>query len=180
MIVILMGVTGSGKTTVGQALAQATSWSFADADDFHSDANKQKMSAGIPLNDQDRAPWLESLHQQLLQWTHANANAILACSALKQAYRKELMQGLPEGTVRWVYLTGPSELIRERLEGRQHHYMPPSLLPSQLATLEPPADAIQVSVAQPVAQMVHVILTALKIKPKLSRASDSRAMLEKN
>ncbi|MGC1783744.1 MAG: gluconokinase [Acidobacteriaceae bacterium] len=161
MIVILMGVTGTGKTTVGHALAQATGWQFADADDFHSQANRAKMHAGIPLDDADRAPWLRSLHDQIAAWVHNNANAILACSALKESYRATLTAGMPQNSVRFIYLTGPESVIRTRLEARTGHYMPPSLLPSQLATLEPPKDAIEISVVPPVAQIVQQILSEL-------------------
>lgn len=166
MIVILMGVTGTGKTTVGHALAQATGWVFADADDFHSEANKEKMHSGVPLTDADRASWLAALHRQIVQWADQNQNAILACSALRQSYRDTLAQGLPADAVRWVYLTGPAELIRQRLQARHGHYMPVSLLPSQLATLEPPQDAIRIEVKQPIPTMVREILVALQFSPR--------------
>jgi gluconokinase len=156
-----MGVTGTGKTTVGRALAEATGWQFADADDFHSDANKAKMHASIPLNDADRAPWLRDLHAQIETWLKANVNAILACSALKDSYRATLIANTPQNSVRFVYLTGPESVIRQRMEARTGHYMPPSLLPSQLATLEPPKDAIEVSIVPPVAEIVQNILSEL-------------------
>jgi gluconokinase len=161
VIVILMGVTGTGKTTVGRALAQATGWQFADADDFHSEANRTKMHASIPLTDTDREPWLRSLHEQMASWFHEGANAILACSALKESYRITLAAGLPLDFVRFVYLTGPASVIRERLENRRGHYMPPSLLPSQIAALEPPNNAIEVSIEQTVPAMVQQIIGAL-------------------
>jgi len=153
MVVVLMGVTGTGKTTVGEALAARTGWPFADADDFHSAANRAKMHAGIPLTDEDRAPWLESLHRQIVGWLQSGVNGILACSALKESYRTELTDGTGPRAVRFVFLTGPPELIR--------HYMPESLLPSQLATLEPPHDAIEISIDQTVPAMVDQILSAL-------------------
>lgn len=161
MIVILMGVTGTGKTTVGLALAQVTGWPFADADDFHSAANKAKMRAGIPLTDEDRAPWLVSLHDQIVQWANAGTDAILACSALKESYRIEMAQNVPAKSISWIYLTGSECLIRQRMEARQGHYMPVSLLPSQIATLEPPKNAIEISIAQTVPEVVHAILSAL-------------------
>lgn len=161
MVVVLMGVTGTGKTTVGEALAARTAWPFADADDFHSAANRAKMHAGIPLTDEDRAPWLQSLHQQIVTWLRDGGNGILACSALKKSYRTELTAGTAGGSVRFVFLTGPPELIRQRMEARHGHYMPESLLPSQLATLEPPQDAIEISIAQTVPAMVDQILNAL-------------------
>lgn len=161
MIVVLMGVSGTGKSTVGRALAAATGWQFADADDFHSEANKAKMRAGIPLNDADRAPWLRDLHDQVEKWIHDGTTAILACSALKDSYRTALTADTPPGSVRLVFLTGPEELIRKRIEARTGHYMPASLLASQIATLEPPRDAIEISVAQTVPAMVAEIRSAL-------------------
>lgn len=157
-----MGVTGTGKTTVGRALAQATGWQFADADDFHSEANKAKMHAGIPLTDEDREPWLRSLHEQIADWHGNHINGILACSALKESYRATLMAGIPQDSIRLIYLTGPASVIQERLEARKGHYMPPSLLPSQIATLEPPRNAIEVSITQTVPAMVQQILGALQ------------------
>jgi gluconokinase len=162
VIVILMGVTGTGKSTVGLALAQSTGWQFADADDFHSQANRDKMRAGIPLTDEDRVPWLQSLHEQIAKWNREGANGILACSALRESYRATLTDGIPADSIRIVYLTGPASVILERLEARQGHYMPPSLLPSQLATLEPPKDAIEISITQTVPAMVQQILGELK------------------
>jgi gluconokinase len=161
MVVVLMGVTGTGKTTVGEALAAQSGWPFADADDFHSAANRAKMHAGIPLTDEDREPWLQSLHQQILTWLHNGVNGILACSALKDSYRTELTAGTGPRAVRFVFLSGPPELIRQRMEARHGHYMPESLLPSQLTTLEPPHDAIEVSIDQTVPAMVDQILSAL-------------------
>lgn len=161
MVVVLMGVTGTGKTTVGKALTQRTGWPFADADDFHSAANRAKMHAGIPLTDEDREQWLRSLHDQIATWLRDGIHGILACSALKEAYRTALTEGAPQGSVGFVFLTGPASLIRERMEARHGHYMPESLLPSQLAILEPPRDAIEVSIAQTVPAMVQQILSAL-------------------
>ena len=160
MVVVLMGVTGTGKTTVGEALAARTGWPFADADDFHSAANRAKMHAGIPLTDEDREPWLQSLHQQIVTWLGDGVN-ILACSALEESYRTELTSGTGPRSVRFVFLTGPPELIRQRMEARHGHYMPESLLPSQLATLEQPQDAMEISIDQTVPAMVDQILSAL-------------------
>ena len=161
MVVVLMGVTGTGKTTVGEALSARTGWPFADADNFHSAANRAKMHAGIPLTDEDREPWLESLHQQILTWLRDGVNGILACSALKESYRTELTDATGPRAVRFVFLSGPPELIRQRMEARHGHYMPESLLPSQLATLEPPRDAIQISIDRTVPAIVDQILSAL-------------------
>jgi gluconokinase len=142
MIVVLMGVSGAGKTTIGTLLGVRLGVAFADADDYHPPANKQKMAAGQPLNDEDRQPWLETLNGVLHGWLPGGG--VLACSALKARYRETLSAGMPAGTVRFVLLDGPKELIAERLLQRQHEYMNPKLLESQLATLEPPTDALRV------------------------------------
>jgi len=144
MIVVLMGVSGSGKTTIGTLLAERTHTAFADADTYHSEADKAKMASGQPLNDDDRQPWLETLNALLREWSAAGEGGVLACSALKDAYRKTLVRDLPQGSVVFVWLDGPMELIAGRLAERHHHYMNPMLLESQLATLEPPSDALRV------------------------------------
>jgi gluconokinase len=143
MIVIVMGVTGAGKTTVGRALSSLTGWPFAEGDDYHSEVNKQKMHAGIPLDDEDRKPWLESLHQLLLGWFRSGSSGILACSALKQSYRDMLVEGMPPNAYRFVLLEAPRAVLEERLHQRAGHYMNPALLDSQIATLETPGDAIR-------------------------------------
>lgn len=176
MIIVLMGVTGTGKTTVGLALAQATGWIFADADDFHSEQNRAKMASGIPLNDDDRAPWLEALHSQILQWIQSGRSAILACSALKQSYRDALSRPPAQSSVRFVWLDGPEALIHQRMEARHGHYMPPSLLPSQIAALEPPKDAIRISIQESVPEIVQEIFDRLKISSvRLPHASHPSA-----
>ena len=142
MIVVLMGVTGSGKTTIGQLLAKRTDAEFADADDYHPLANKQKMAAGHPLNDEDRQPWLEELNRLLQRWFGVGKAGVMACSALKASYRTTLETGLPQGALAFVLLEGSKELIAKRLAARHHEYMNPDLLDSQLATLEPPANAL--------------------------------------
>jgi gluconokinase len=144
MIVVLMGVSGSGKTTIGSLLAERMGAAFADADDYHPAANKAKMAAGHPLNDEDRQPWLETLNQLMRGWNEAGKGGVLACSALKESYRTTLAGGMAKGSVRFVLLDGAKELIEERLARRRHEYMNPKLLESQLATLEPPADALTV------------------------------------
>lgn len=144
MIVVLMGVSGSGKTTIGTLLARRTHAVFADADAYHSAPNKAKMAAGYALNDDDRQPWLETLNVLLSGWYMDGKGGVLACSALKEAYRKTLVHGMPEGAIIFVLLEGAKELIAERLAERQNHYMSPKLLDSQLATLETPADALRI------------------------------------
>ena len=159
MIVVLMGVSGAGKTTVGMALAEKSGWPFLDADDFHPEANVAKMAAGTPLADQDRWPWLDRLNAELRQRESRGESAVLACSALKEAYRERLRQGLAEA--RLVFLDGDFELIRARAETRKHRFMPATLLRSQFESLEPPADALRVDARLAVPQAVDAILRAL-------------------
>lgn len=137
-----MGVSGAGKTTIGKLLAADLGWQFADADDFHSPANVKKMASGIPLTDADREPWLDALREQLKHWMNAEQNAILACSALKQAYRERLRVS-PE--VCFVYLKVTPQLLRERLLARHGHFMTEKMLASQLETLEEPEDALTIN-----------------------------------
>ena len=139
-----MGVSGSGKTTIGTVLSERTGTVFADADDYHPKANKDKMAAGHPLNDEDRQPWLETLNHLLQGWFAAGKGGILACSALKAKYRDTLAAGMPAGTIHFVLLDGSREMIAERLAARNHEFMNASLLDSQFKTLEPPADAFTV------------------------------------
>lgn len=144
MIVVLMGVSGSGKTTIGTLLAERTGAVFADADDYHPAANKAKMAAGTPLTDEDRQPWLETLNGVMRGWFADGRFGVLACSALKEQYRETLSAGLPEGAVRFVFLDVPKGLIAERMAHRHHEFMNPALLESQLRTLEPPEDGLRV------------------------------------
>jgi gluconokinase len=141
MVIILMGVTASGKTTVGRLLASALGYLFYDADDFHPRANIDKMQRGIPLNDADRLPWLETLRDLVRRCLAENRDAVLACSALKDVYRQYL---LVDPQVTLVYLKADQDLIRQRLLQRQGHFMNPTLLTSQFATLEAPTQAIEV------------------------------------
>jgi gluconokinase len=145
MIVVLMGVSGSGKTTIGKVLARELSWTFLDADDYHPAANIEKMRRGIPLNDDDRRPWLQVLRQRVDEACDRGENMILACSALKHAYQEYLERDVPE-CVHYVYLYGSEDLIRQRLAARKGHFMNSGLLHSQFETLEPPEDAIRVDV----------------------------------
>jgi gluconokinase len=162
MIVVLMGVTASGKTTVGTKLAALEHWEYAEGDDYHSDANKAKMHAGIPLTDADRAPWLATLHEVLLGWHRSGTSGVLACSALRQAYRDELSAGIPAAELRFVLLEVPREVLEQRMAERKGHYMSPALLDSQIATLEMPRDAIRVAGDLPPDEVVQEIVTALR------------------
>ncbi|HLH35150.1 MAG TPA: gluconokinase [Alloacidobacterium sp.] len=162
MIVIVMGVSGSGKTTLAQALAKLTGWQFAEGDDYHSEANRQKMHSGIPLTDEDRAPWLAALHALILKWHQRGEHGILTCSALKQAYRETLTAGLPADAYRFVLTEAPKQVIAQRMEAR-HHFMPVELLDSQIATLELPADALHVSALQSPKVEARRVLDALGI-----------------
>jgi carbohydrate kinase (thermoresistant glucokinase family) len=155
VIVLVMGVSGSGKSTIGELLAKRLNSEFIDADQYHPPENVKKMAAGIPLEDADRWPWLDRLNALL----KAKRNAVLACSALKEIYRKRLLDGV--GDHRVVYLTGSPELIGERVAARKHRYMPASLLKSQFETLEPPHGAIEIDVAGTPEQCVAAIVARL-------------------
>lgn len=141
-IFVVMGVSGSGKTTIGTLLAQRTGAVFADADDYHSTENKDKMRAGIPLTDEDRAPWLQTLNGVLRGWADTGSKGVLACSALKASYRDTLSAGIKPGVLAFVWLDGSPAMIQQRLEARKGTYMNPKLLGSQFATLEAPKDAL--------------------------------------
>jgi gluconokinase len=155
VIVIVMGVSGSGKTTIGQALAEQLGWRYLDADDYHPAANVAKMAAGTPLQDADRWPWLDQLNSVLQE----EKDAILGCSALKESYRQRLTAGLKD--FRIVYLRGSFELLSRRAGERKHRFMPASLLKSQFEALEPPRGAIEVDVAQSMAACVAAIRSQL-------------------
>lgn len=134
-----MGVTGSGKTTIGSLLAERSGIIFADADDYHPESNKQKMTAGHPLTDEDRQPWLVTLNGLLVHWYQSGQGGVLACSALKDSYRSTLEADIPPGIIHFILLEVPREVLMERLKARQHSFMNPDLLDSQIATLEAPS-----------------------------------------
>src|SRR6266849_5983149 len=155
-----MGPAGSGKTTVGELLATQLQWEFADGDNFHSPANVEKMSRGIPLTDDDRIPWLNSIREAMLQWNAQQRNFVLACSALKRNYR-ELLQ--INSNVKLVYLKGSFELFRERLHSRKGHYAGEQILAGQFADLEEPTDAVTVDAAKSPEQIVAEIRQQLNL-----------------
>ncbi len=160
MIIILMGVAGSGKTTVGRALANELGWDFFDADDFHSPENREKMSRGIALTDADRADWLQDLQAVLKKSTQSGRSCILACSALKEKYRKLLYVSKD---VHFVYLRGTYRQILKRLTRRKAHFVPPSLLASQFETLEEPKGQLTIDIRFPLKQIVQTIRKELKL-----------------
>jgi gluconokinase len=162
-VVIVMGVAGSGKTTVGTALAVALGWRFVDADDHHSPASVAKMARGEPLDDADRRPWLDELHAIIEAALARGDGLVLACSALKAGYRARLAGTGAGGWIRFVYLAGTPEFFHARLAQRAGHFMKAAMLDSQLATLEAPTDALEVDAALPVATVVSRIRTALEL-----------------
>jgi gluconokinase len=158
--VIVMGVAGSGKTTVGKSLANHLGWDYYDADDSHSPENVAKMANGVPLNDSDRAAWLASLHDLISASLKADRPGVLACSALKERYRQHLLKGNPD--VQIVYLKGDYDLIWSRIAARQDHYMKPQMLRSQFEVLEEPSDALTIDVSMSVEEIVQEILRQME------------------
>ena len=161
-IAVVMGVSGSGKTTIGCALAERLGWNFQEGDALHPPQNVAKMSAGQPLSDEDRAPWLAAVAQCIDAWRRHGEHGVITCSALKRSYREIIIGGGPE--VRLIYLAGSRELIGERMARRRGHFMPASLLDSQFATLEPPGpeeNPITVSDDQPVEKIVDRLVAEL-------------------
>ena len=155
MIVVLMGVSGAGKTTIGELVAKRLGWPFIEGDEYHPIENVAKMAAGIPLEDADRWPWLDALNRRL----RGERDAIVTCSALKASYRERLLKGLADARI--VYLNAPKAVIAERVAQRKHKYMPASLLDSQFATLEPPSDAINIDVSGNPEDSVDAIVKTL-------------------
>ncbi|WP_066425370.1 gluconokinase [Anabaena sp. 4-3] len=160
MIILIMGVSGAGKTTIAKLLADSLHWEFQDADNFHTPENIEKMSQGIPLKDSDRIPWLEEIGKAIAQWLRENKNVVLACSALKASYRQYLVL---DNNVKIVYLRGSYDTIQKRLQQRQNHFMTEKLLKSQFDTLEEPDNAICVDISQPPEVIVKTIKTTLGI-----------------
>jgi gluconokinase len=163
-VIILMGVSGSGKTYIGNQLATHLDWEFVDADDFHSPQNKNKMKAGEPLTDADRASWLATLAEQIAHCLLAQKPIILACSALKHRYRQQLWLG--HAQVKWVYLWGDRTLLQQRIQARQHEYMNPDLLDSQLVTLQEPTptEALWVEIKPDPVKILAQIIRDLNLK----------------
>jgi gluconokinase len=160
MFIILTGVAGAGKTTIGKLLAETLGWRFYEGDDFHPAANVEKMRRGVALTDADRKPWLDALRAVIQADLQANESGILACSALKRSYREHLRVNKD---VIFVHLAAPPDVIRRRLEQRKGHFMNPSLMVSQLATLETPQNALQLDASCPPSVLVQRIREALHI-----------------
>jgi gluconokinase len=165
-IFILMGVAASGKTTLGKALAETTQGIFYDGDDFHSLANREKMAAGMALTDDDRKDWLEAIAELILERSKMPTPTFIACSALKETYRDILRAAYP--ALAFVFLKADPETLRQRITQRYEsgtHFMPPSLLGSQLQALEPPADALELDSTKPIAELVELVLERIKLEP---------------
>ncbi|MGP4032820.1 gluconokinase [Pseudarthrobacter sp. 1C304] len=164
---VVMGVAGSGKSTIAAALSEQLGWACAEADEFHPQTNIQKMSQGIPLQDEDRWPWLQQIQNWMTTQAKAGKSTVLTCSALKQSYRQLLAQA--EGRVLFLHLHGEADLIGQRMQGREGHFMPPTLLPSQLATLEPLSDdelatgSLRLDISKSPEELVSTIVASLKL-----------------
>ena len=154
--IIVMGVSGCGKSSVGKLLAEKLGWDFYDADDFHPSINVKKMADGIPLDDSDRAPWLALLHELISSSLKQNQPGVLACSALKERYRQQLMEG--NENIQLVYLKGSYELIWSRMSTRREHYMQPEMLQSQFDALEEPVNALTMDISGPVDDISSKVL----------------------
>jgi len=160
MVILLMGTTGAGKTTVGKLLAARLGWTFLDADDFHPQANVEKMKHGIPLTDADRLPWLEAIHTELVRLSAAGDNVVLACSALKQSYRDQLSAGLEMPI---VYLRGSYDEMRRHIERRHGHFAGESILAGQFADLQEPQDALVLDVSRTPDELAAAVIARLNL-----------------
>lgn len=164
---VVMGVAGAGKSTIAEALAEALGWAKAEADEFHPSSNINKMSQGIPLEDDDRWPWLVRIRDWMTAKAEGGSSTVLTCSALKQSYRRLLSEA--HGRVAFIHLDGDPSLLAERMQGREGHFMPTTLLPSQLAALEPldtselAAGSMRLDIAQPPAKLVEAVIAALHL-----------------
>ena len=164
---VVMGVAGSGKSTIAAALSQQLGWSCAEADEFHPQSNIDKMTQGIPLQDEDRWPWLQEIQDWMTGQAATGNSTVLTCSALKQSYRQLLSEA--QGRVLFIHLDGVADLISQRMQGREGHFMPPTLLPSQLATLEPltgdelAAGSLRLDISLPPAEIVAAVIAALTV-----------------
>jgi gluconokinase len=164
---VVMGVAGSGKSTIAAALSRQLGWACAEADEFHPQSNIQKMSQGTPLQDEDRWPWLQEIQNWMTAKAKAGQSTVLTCSALKQSYRQLLAKA--EGRVLFLHLHGEADLIGQRMQGREGHFMPPTLLPSQLATLEPlsedelAAGSLRLDISKSPEELVKTIIAALQL-----------------
>jgi gluconokinase len=161
MVIVVMGVSGCGKSVIGQGIADSLGWQFKDADSLHSAANVEKMSHGHPLNDADRLPWLQSVADVIAHWIENKEQGVIACSSLKEEYRK-LLIGEHEGQVKFAYLKGTYDLFEKRMELRKHHFMKADMLKSQFETLEEPHDAIVVDASLPVATIISQLTERVK------------------
>ena len=175
MIIVVMGVSGSGKTTIGTMLADAIECSFLEGDSLHSKENIEKMLQGIPLTDSDRAPWLAAIRAHILKYRKRRENLVVACSALKQRYREFLAEGIP---INWIYLKGSAALIRSRMTHRPRHFMKADMLASQFDALEQPSDTITVDVSPPPSTIVAEILKQLS-KPQSSLPAAAQDVKER-
>lgn len=157
MLVLVMGVCGSGKTTLGRALAKRLGWEFLDADDFHSEENKRKMGSGISLTDEDRWPWLFSIQERVKDSLIGKADVVLACSALKQSYRDIILESGSDYLV--VFLHGDKETLLKRLKTRDNHFMNPNLIDSQIKTLEEPSDCLRVAISEKLDEAIEKVVS---------------------
>jgi gluconokinase len=161
-VVVIMGVAGSGKTTIGTLLADRLGWQFADADDFHPQANVNKMAKGIPLIDADRSPWLDALSAAISNWLSQNRRVVLACSALRETYRERL--SIDKEQIAFVYLRGDFQTLEQRLVHRTGHFMSAGMLASQLETLQEPGDALHLDISQSPPQLVDEIVRQFNLE----------------